>query len=308
MTIAFIFPGQGSQSVGMLDAMAQRFPRVKETFDEAGHILDRDLWDVVQNGPEETLNDTRVTQPAMLAAGVAVWRVWQEQGGGTPVFMAGHSLGEITALVCAGSLVFEEAVSLVKQRAELMQSAVPAGVGAMAAILGLDDDLVRAACDEAAGNEVVQAANFNAIGQVVVAGHKQAVERAVTIAKEKGAKRAVILPVSVPSHCALMQPAAEQFYQLLQETTILSPQIPVVHNVDVSVHRDPDDIRNALAQQLHQPVRWVETIQTFAEQGVDHLIECGPGKVLVGLTKRIDKRMTAQPLIDPETVASALSD
>ena len=307
MTLAFVFPGQGSQSTGMLDALASEYAQVEATFHAASEVLDYDLWDIVQNGPVEQLNSTDITQPAMLATGVAVWRVWQSKDGAQPVVLAGHSLGEYTALVCGGSLAFEDALKLVAERGRLMQEAVPAGMGAMAAVLGLDDDAVRAACAEAAAGEVVEAVNFNSPGQVVVAGQKAAVERVVDLAKAKGAKRALLLPVSVPSHCALMQPAADKLATVLKNVAIQAPQIPVINNVDVAKPTEPDAIRSALVRQLHSPVRWVETVQKMAADGVDRLIECGPGKVLVGLNKRIERKMAAQAVFDPESLATALA-
>jgi [acyl-carrier-protein] S-malonyltransferase len=308
MTLAFVFPGQGSQSTGMLDTLASEFAEVEATFRVASEVLGYDLWDIVQNGPAEKLNSTDITQPAMLAAGVAVWRVWQAKGGAQPTLLAGHSLGEYTALVCGDSLAFEDAIKLVAERGRLMQEAVPAGTGAMAALLGLDDDTVRAVCAEAAAGEVVEAVNFNSPGQVVVAGHKAAVERAVDLAKAKGAKRALLLPVSVPSHCALMQPAAEKLATLLEDVAIQAPQIPVINNVDVAMPTDAAAIRSALVRQLHNPVRWVETIQKMAAEGVDRLIECGPGKVLMGLNKRIERNMGAQAVFDSESLAAALAE
>ena len=305
--LAFVFPGQGSQSVGMLAELAAAHAEVQATFAEASAALGYDLWSMTQNGPEADLNQTDRTQPAMLAAGVAVWRVWQAQGGAQPAFMAGHSLGEYTALVCAGSLDFATAIRLVAERGRRMQEAVPAGVGAMAAILGLDDDLVRAACAQAAQGEVVQAVNFNSPGQVVIAGHKAAVERACAAAKSAGAKRAVPLAVSVPSHSALMQPAAEAFATTLNSTDFRAPQIPVIHNADVASHSSADAIRDALIRQIYNPVRWVETIQYLAAQGVSRVLEAGPGKVLVGLNKRIDKGMQALPMLDPASLAEALT-
>ncbi len=308
MSLAFVFPGQGSQSVGMLKALAEQYSEVDATFKEASEVLGYDLWDIVQNGPAEKLNQTDVTQPAMLSAGVAVWRIWQAKGGAKPELMAGHSLGEYTALVCAGALDFTDAVKLVAERGRLMQEAVPAGEGAMAAILGLEDDVVRQVCEEAAEGEVLSAVNFNSPGQVVVAGQKTAVERAVMVAKDKGAKRALVLPVSVPSHCALMKPAAEKLAQVLADVEIRKPTIPVINNVDVQAESSAEDIRAALVKQLHSPVRWVETIRKMAADGVDHLIECGPGKVLVGLNKRIERGMTAQAVYDPDTLNSALEN
>ncbi len=306
MTLGFVFPGQGSQSVGMLKELAEAFGEVEQTFAEASAALDEDLWAIVQNGPAEKLNSTEITQPAMLSAGIAVWRVWQARGGASPAVMAGHSLGEYTALVAAGSLAFEHAVRLVAERGRLMQEAVPAGSGAMAAILGLDDEAVIQICAAAADGEVVEAVNFNSPGQVVVAGHKDAVERAVALASERGAKRAVMLPVSVPSHCALMKPAAEKLAAILEDIPVQAPAIPVINNVDVAMPRDPDAIRDALVRQLYHPVRWVETIRAMQAEGVETLIECGPGKVLVGLNKRIERRMPALPVFDPDTLAAAL--
>ncbi len=304
--LAFVFPGQGSQSVGMLAELAAR-PQVVDTFQEASGVLGLDLWALVSGGPEAELNQTHNTQPAMLAAGVALWRVWEAEGGPTPALLAGHSLGEYTALVCAGALDFTAAVGLVAERGRLMQAAVPEGQGAMAAVLGLDDATVRAACAEAAQGEVVEAVNLNAPGQVVIAGGAAAVERAVGAAKARGAKRAVTLPVSVPSHCALMRPAAERLAERLAEVELRAPRIPVLHNADVAAHGDPAAIRDALVRQLHSPVRWVETLQAMAEQGVSLVVECGPGKVLAGLTKRIDKRVRALPVLDENSLQAALA-
>ena len=306
MSLAFVFPGQGSQSVGMLKDLAAEFTEVEATFKQASDALGYDLWDVVQNGPAEKLNQTDVTQPAMLSAGVAVWRIWQAKGGAQPVMMAGHSLGEYTALVCAGALDFSDAVKLVAERGRLMQEAVPAGEGAMAAILGLDDDAVIQVCEDAAEGEVLSAVNFNSPGQVVIAGQKTAVERALGVAKEKGAKRALLLPVSVPSHCALMKPAAQKLEQILADIELREPAIPVLNNVDVQAQSGAAEIRAALVKQLHSPVRWVETIRKMAADGVDSLIECGPGKVLAGLNKRIERGMTAQAVYDSDSLNSAL--
>lgn len=307
MSLAFVFPGQGSQSIGMLADLAAAYPVVQATFSQASEALGYDVWQVVQQGPEERLNQTSVTQPAMLSAGVAVWRVWQERKGPQPVVMAGHSLGEYTALVCAGAIAFEDAVRLVAARGRLMQEAVPAGEGAMAAILGLEDALVIEACNKAAQGEVVSAVNFNAPGQVVVAGQRAAVERAVEFATQAGAKRAVMLPVSVPSHCSLMEGAAQKLKAQLQQMVIATPNIPVINNVNVRMEASPDNIRDALVRQLYSPVRWVETIQAMGQQGVDRLVECGPGKVLAGLNKRIERGMTAQAVYDPATLDGALA-
>ena len=308
MSFAMVFPGQGSQSVGMLAELAEAWPVVGETFAEASATLGYDLWQRVQQGPDTELNRTTVTQPAMLAAGVAVWRVWQARGGDAPAVMAGHSLGEYSALVCAGALGFADAIRLVAERGRLMQEAVPEGVGAMAAILGLDDDTVREVCEQAARGEICSAVNFNSPGQVVIAGHDAAVERAMALAREKGAKRALRLPVSVPSHCELMRPAAEKLAEQLAGIELSAPAIPVLHNVDVSRHDRPDTIRQVLAQQLYRPVRWVETIGAIRGQGVTTVIEAGPGKVLSGLNKRIDKTMKALPVYDNGTLAAALEE
>ncbi len=303
MKFALVFPGQGSQSVGMMNAYGDAAP-IRDTFAEASLALGQDLWAMVAEGPAELLNQTVNTQPVMLAAGVAAYRLWQAQGGPVPAFMAGHSLGEYTALVCAGALDFADAVKLVRLRAEAMQSAVPEGAGGMAAVLGLDDDLVRAVCAEAAQGEVLEAVNFNSPGQVVIAGNKAAVERGCVLAKEKGAKRALPLPVSVPSHCALMQPAADKLRTALAAIEVRTPTVSVLHNADVASHNEPDAIREALARQLYSPVRWVETVQLMATQGVQLIAECGPGKVLAGLNKRIVDGMQGVALAD----AAALAD
>jgi [acyl-carrier-protein] S-malonyltransferase len=305
MKQAFVFPGQGSQSVGMMQGWGDR-AEVRATFAEASDALGQDLWALVTDGPAELLNQTLNTQPAMLAADVAAWRVWQTAGGTTPALLAGHSLGEYAALVAAGALGFTDAVKLVRLRAEAMQAAVPEGVGAMAAILGLDDDAVRAVCADAAAGEVVEAVNLNSPGQVVIAGNKAAVERAMALAKEKGAKRALPLPVSVPSHSSLMLPAAEKLLAHLQGVTIVTPNIPVLHNTDVQSHTEPAAIRAALAKQLHTPVRWVETVQALKAAGIERVIECGPGKVLAGLNKRIDDSLPAVALVDEASLQAAL--
>ncbi len=307
MTLAFVFPGQGSQSVGMLAELAAQYPVVKETFAEASAVLKLDLWQTVHEGPEATLNQTQITQPAMLAAGVATWRVWQSRGGAQPRLMAGHSLGEYSALVCAGALDFAAAVELVALRGRYMQEAVPAGQGAMAAILGLEDAQVVAACQHAAQGEVVAAVNFNSPGQVVIAGQAAAVNRAMEACLAAGAKRALPLPVSVPSHCALMKPAAEQLAQRLHSLNLREPQIPVINNVDVAMPAAAAAIRDALVRQLYNPVRWVETVQRMAGEGVTQLIECGPGKVLTGLNKRIAKEMSTHALVDVASLNNALA-
>ena len=306
MSLAFVFPGQGSQAVGMLSGLAESNPLVNETFTEANEALGFDLWTLVKNGPEESLNQTTNTQPAMLAAGVAAWRVWRDMGGATPTVMAGHSLGEYTALVCAGGLGFADAVKLVADRGRFMQEAVPAGEGAMAAIIGLDDDGVRSLCEQNAHGDVLSPVNFNSPGQVVIAGSMAAVQRAVDGAKSAGAKRALVLPVSVPSHCRLMHGAAERMAERLASIEIQVPEIPVIHNFNVRVEQSPEAIKTALVSQVEQPVRWVETIQKMSADGVDKLVECGPGKVLVGLNKRIDKAMETWAVYDAETMAAAL--
>lgn len=308
MSVAFVFPGQGSQSVGMLAELAAAFPQVSETFAEASAALGYDLWQLVQDGPVEELNKTHITQPAMLAAGIAVWRIMQAKGCAAPAVVAGHSLGEYSALVAAGVLNFADAVKLVAERGRLMQEAVPAGQGAMAAILGLDDAVVVGVCDAAAQGDVVSAVNFNSPGQVVIAGSAGAVERAIEGAKAAGAKRALPLPVSVPSHCALMKPAAEQLAAQLAGINVAAPLIPVINNVDVSTASDADAIRDALVRQLYSPVRWVETVQKMAQDGVTTLVECGPGKVLVGLNKRIEKSMNAVAVFDAASLEAALSE
>lgn len=306
MSLAFVFPGQGSQSVGMLKDLAENFSEVTSTFQEASDALGYDLWSLIQEGPAEKLNSTDITQPAMLASSVATWRVWQAKGGAVPQVMAGHSLGEYSALVCAGSLDFVDAVKIVSQRGKFMMEAVPAGTGAMAAILGLDDDAVRQVCLDAANGEVLEAVNYNSPGQVVVAGHKSAIERITVLAKEKGAKRALELPVSVPSHCALMQPAADKLADILSGISFNTPTIPVLNNVDVIAAETEADIRDALKRQLFSPVRWVETIEKMSADGVNQVIECGPGKVLVGLNKRINKSMASAALIDSASIEAAL--
>lgn len=308
MTVAFVFPGQGSQSVGMLAELASSFPLVGETFAEASAVLGYDLWQLVQDGPAEELNNTRITQPAMLSAGIAVWRIMQDQGRANPDVLAGHSLGEYSALVAAGALDFADAINLVAERGRLMQEAVPAGQGAMAAILGLDDAAVIGVCESAAQGDVVSAVNFNANGQVVIAGSASAVERAVDAAKEAGAKRALLLPVSVPSHCALMKPAADKLAEQLAAITVSTPTIPVINNADVATASDADAIRDALVRQLYSPVRWVESVQKMAQDGVDTLVECGPGKVLVGLNKRIEKSMNAMAVFDAASLEKALTE
>ncbi|MGG5215117.1 MULTISPECIES: ACP S-malonyltransferase [Rahnella] len=304
--IAVVFPGQGSQTLGMLADLAAAHPVVEETFAEASSALGYDLWQLVQQGPAEELNKTWQTQPALLAASVAIWRVWQQQNGAQPVLMAGHSLGEYSALVCAGVLDFKQAISLVELRGKLMQEAVPAGTGAMYAIIGLDNDAIAKACEESAQGQVVSPVNFNSPGQVVIAGNKEAVERAGAACKEAGAKRALPLPVSVPSHCALMKPAADKLAVALENVTFSAPQYSVVNNVDVKIETSPEAIRSALVRQLYSPVRWTESVEFMAAQGVEQLLEVGPGKVLTGLTKRIVDTLTASAVNDTASLAAAL--
>ncbi|HEX9274816.1 MAG TPA: ACP S-malonyltransferase [Casimicrobiaceae bacterium] len=306
MKLALVFPGQGSQSVGMMSGY-DVFPIARDTFAEASTALGEDLWALVDNGPDELLNQTVNTQPAMLAADIAVYRAWRAAGGGAPAILAGHSLGEYAALVAAGALAFADAVALVRFRAQAMQDAVPAGVGAMAAVMGLDDAGVADACREAAQGQVVEPVNFNAPDQIVIAGHREAVERAAAAARARGAKRAVMLPVSAPFHSLLMKPAAEQLTAYLAKVDIDPPIVPVLHNVNASTAPTPDAIRAALAAQAASPVRWVETIRVLAAQSVTHILECGPGKVLTGLTKRIVPNVTALPLHDGEAIAAAIA-
>jgi [acyl-carrier-protein] S-malonyltransferase len=291
----------------MMHALAAEFPVVKQTFAEASQALGKDLWQLAEQGPEEKLNQTEITQPVMLAAGVATWRAWLAANGPRPHCMAGHSLGEYSALVCAGALEFAEAMKLVADRGRFMQQAVPAGQGAMAAILGLDDEAVRKLCEQAGQGEVLEAVNFNSPGQVVIAGASAAVNRAVEQSRAAGAKRAILLPVSVPSHCRLMHPAAQQMAGRLQQTEIHRPQIPVIHNTHVQAESDPQAIRNALVRQIESPVRWVETIRKMAADGVTRIVECGPGKVLTGLNKRIVKTVETLPVFDPVTLREALN-
>jgi len=308
-SLAFVFPGQGSQWVGMLKEMAEKTPLIQATFEEASVALGMDLWALTQQGPENLLNQTENTQPALLTASVALWRLWGERQGSQPRLLAGHSLGEYTALVCSKAIAFDDAVKLVRERGRLMQAAVAADEGAMAAILGLDDALLEAVCLEAAMGEVVSPANFNSIGQTVIAGNKTAVMRAIALAKTKGAKRALLLPVSVPSHCALMKPAAIALGEYLTKIRISAPLIPLLHNVDADFCSHPDDIRERLVLQLYRPVHWVKTIQRFAEENIQSVIECGPGKVLTGLIKRIDtaiKPLNIDTPIELETVLNAI--
>ncbi|QEP42837.1 [acyl-carrier-protein] S-malonyltransferase [Ectothiorhodospiraceae bacterium BW-2] len=306
MSVAVLFPGQGSQSVGMLTELAAHYPQLKETVAEASAALGEDLWQLMSQGPEAQLNRTDLTQPVMLTAGVAVWRLWQQQGV-TPAYLAGHSLGEYTALVAAGSLGLAEAVVLVAERGKLMQQAVPDGVGAMAAIMGLDSEPVVKLCAEISTPEsLVSAVNFNSPQQIVIAGHRDAVEAASVAAKAAGAKRAKRLPVSVPSHCALMAPAAEQLAQKLAKTTITAPEIAVINNVDVACEFEPEAIKLALVRQLYSPVRWVEIVSMLADKGVTTALELGSGKVLAGLNKRITTVVSTVSVFDSETLHQAL--
>jgi len=304
--LAFVFPGQGSQSVGMLTEMAESFPDVKDTFAQASEVLELDLWALVTNGPADELNQTQNTQPAMLAAGVALWKTWCAQSEVRPAYMAGHSLGEYTALVCSGVLNFADAIALVAARGRFMQEAVPDGVGAMAAVLGLTDEQVIQVCTDAAQGEVCSAVNFNSPGQVVIAGNSAAIDRAMVAAKEAGAKRALKLPVSVPSHCALMQPAADKLYAKMQGINFAQPDVTLLHNVDVTEHKDAEGIRQALKQQLFMPVRWVDTVNAIAGAGVTTIAELGPGKVLMGLNKRIVKTVDHFTVNNPDTLTKLL--
>ncbi|WP_094751787.1 ACP S-malonyltransferase [Psychromonas sp. CD1] len=303
----FTFPGQGSQSLGMLSELAAKYPSILATYQEATDVLGYDLWQLVQQGPVEVLNQTDKTQPALLAASVAIWRVWAEQGGLLPEVIAGHSLGEYSALVCAGVMDFKDAIKLVELRGKLMQQAVPVGVGAMSAIIGLDDDKVALACKDAAGDDVVAPVNFNSPGQVVIAGNKAAVERAGDLCKKAGAKRVLPLPISVPSHCALMKPAADKLAIELKNIAFKTPKIAVINNVDVAIETDADKIKDALVRQLYCPVRWTGIIKKMAERGINMQIEAGPGKVLSGLVRRIDKSFTAQFINDVNSLEKTLS-
>jgi [acyl-carrier-protein] S-malonyltransferase len=289
VSIAMVFPGQGSQSEGMQADLAAEFSFVQETYAEASDILGYDLWQLVQDGPAEKLAETVVTQPAMLTAGYAAWLAWQESGGAMPEKMAGHSLGEYTALVCAGAISFQDALKVVKRRSELMQAAVPVGVGAMAAVIGLDDDAVMAVCDDASGIGVAEAVNFNTPGQVVIAGHKEAVAHAVERAEANGARRAIVLPVSVPSHSSLMIGAGEELAETLADVEFSSTTIAVINATDATPYTDAEDMRSRLSRQVYRPVRWVDTINAMLAGGATSIVECGPGKVLAGLVRRISR-------------------
>ncbi|HSN71943.1 MAG TPA: ACP S-malonyltransferase [Steroidobacteraceae bacterium] len=309
MTIAFVFPGQGSQSVGMLGGLAVDEPLVTDTFAEASSVLGYDLWTLCQNGPAEQLSSTSYTQPAMLTAAVATYRVWRKRGGSVPALMAGHSLGEYTALVCAGALEFAAAVDLVRFRGEAMQAAVPPGQGAMAALLGIDDAAVEAVCREAAQSEIVVPANYNSPGQIVIAGHATAVDRAIELATARGAKRAIRLPVSVPSHSPLMQPAAEQLRERLRSVAFRAPADVTIYTVDLATHASEEGIRTALEEQLVKPVRWSETVTAMLRAGATAVFECGPGKVLTGLNRRIerDRAIAMLALEDSASIDEALT-
>jgi [acyl-carrier-protein] S-malonyltransferase len=306
MSLAIVFPGQGSQSVGMMNGFAE-LPIVEKTFLEANAILGEDLWSMVRDGPAEALNQTVNTQPVMLVAGVACWRAWREKNGPMPSWLAGHSLGEYSALVAAEAMRFEDALPLVRFRAKAMQEAVPEGTGGIAAILGLDDAMLGAVCAEAAQGEVLEPANLNSPGQVVIAGHRAAVERGMALAKAKGAKRSVMLPMSAPSHCSLMKPAAERLRERLEEIEVRKPLIPVIHNRFVEGFDDPARIRQALVEQLFSPVRWIETVQMLGRKGVRRVVECGPGKVLTGLSRRIVPDIEYVAITDAASLAAAAS-
>ncbi len=305
--LAFVFPGQGSQRIGMLADLAAEFPIVEQTFAEASGVLGYDLWALVQTGAQDEINLTERTQPLLLTASVAVWRVWREKNGSQPALMAGHSLGEWSALVCAGVLEFKDAVKLVQQRGKFMQEAVPAGQGAMAAIIGLDDALILEACKKAEQGEIVAAVNFNSPGQVVIAGTAAAVERASALCKEAGAKRALPLPVSAPFHTELMCPAAERLAEQIIHTVFSVPKIPVVHNVTAQVEANPEKIKALMIEQIYSPVRWVECVNTMVGKGITYTLECGPGKVLSGLNKRIHAELSTISVEKPEELQTALT-
>lgn len=307
MTLGVIFPGQGSQSVGMLSELAEEFPVIQSTFEEASSAIDVDLWQMSQQGPEEDLNQTHNTQPALLAAGIAVWRLWQQESRRQPLVMAGHSLGEYTALVAAGVIDFKVAINLVAERGRLMQQAVPAGEGAMAAVLGLDDQDVMKVCESAAQDQIVSAVNFNSPGQIVIAGNAAAVERAGDLATKAGASKVIPLPVSVPSHCALMKPAAMELHSFLGAAGYTTASVPVLHNIDAKEREDAGEISLALQQQLYRPVRWTQTILEMQKRGVEQLIEMGPGRVLTGLNRRIDRKIAAVCVFNPKSLSKALA-
>ncbi len=303
---AFLFPGQGSQSVGMMSNLADEFSLVRDTFEEASTVLGYDLWAISSEGPIDELNKTEITQPAMLVSGFATWRIWQQSGGDQPDYFAGHSLGEYTALVASGVIRFTDAVSIVAERGRLMQQATPTGTGAMAAVLGLDDDVLRDICEQVANGEVVTCANYNAPGQVVISGHRDAVSRVGDMAREAGARRVLPLPVSVPSHCLLMKSAAVELQNVLLASHFSDGSIPVIQNADVRAYHDAEQVREALARQLWQPVRWTETIAYLLDSGVTRFIECGPGKVLAGLNRRISRHSTVHALTGPDAINKAM--
>ena len=308
MKLAFVFPGQGSQSVGMMNGYSE-LPEIQQTFLEASEILHQDIWSLVNNGPAEELNQTLNTQPVMLAAGVAIYRAWINLCGFKPHILAGHSLGEYTALVASEVLDFKDAIELVRFRAQSMQQAVPEGVGAMAAILGLEENVLTTLCKEVThqtNQEIVEVANLNSPGQIVIAGHKNAVQKAIEMSLPRGAKRAILLPVSIPSHCSLMQSAVEKMQSQLAQKTFNEPKLPILHNADVASHTDTESIKNILTQQLVKPVRWIDTIHSFANQGITHVIECGPGKVLMGLNKRIEPNLQHLSLYDKKSIEQAI--
>lgn len=305
--LAFVFPGQGSQKIGMLAELASLNPTVEATFKEASDVLDYDLWQMIQQGEQADINLTERTQPMLLASSVAIWRLWNEKGGPTPAQMAGHSLGEWSALVCAGAVEFADAVKIVRARGAYMQEAVPVGEGAMAAILGLSDEVITAACDKARDDGIVDAVNFNAPGQVVIAGSTAAVDRAIAICKEAGAKRALALPVSAPFHTSLMQPAAEQLTELVESTTFASPTIPVIHNVTAKPEQDAKAVKSLMLEQIYKPVLWVDCILALKAAGAEHFVECGPGRVLNGLTKRIDRDLKSLSTDDIASLDNALT-
>lgn len=308
MKLAFVFPGQGSQSVGMMNGYSE-LPEIQQTFLEASEILHQDIWSLVNNGPVEELNQTLNTQPVMLTAGVAIYRAWINLCGFKPQILAGHSLGEYTALVASEVLDFKDAIELVRFRAQSMQQAVPEGVGAMAAILGLEENVLTTLCKEVThqtNQEIVEVANLNSPGQIVIAGHKNAVQKAIEMSLPRGAKRAILLPVSIPSHCSLMQSAVEKMQSQLAQKTFNEPKLPILHNADVASHTDTESIKNILTQQLVKPVRWIDTIHSFANQGITHVIECGPGKVLMGLNKRIEPNLQHLSLYDKKSIEQAI--
>ena len=306
--IAFVFPGQGSQRTGMLEAAYERFPSVQDTFAEAAQALGYDMWELIQHGDQDALNLTETTQPVLLTASVALWRAWLEQGGPHPAMMAGHSLGEFSALVCAGALEFVDAVKLVRQRGAFMQSAVPVGEGAMAAIIGLDDEVINRVCADVSANtgQVVAAVNFNSPGQVVIAGHTAAVDAAISGIKQAGAKRAMPLPVSAPFHTGLMKPAGDKLAEAMADLSIKTPKIPVVHNVHAQTETEPTKIRSLLVEQIYSPVQWTSCIEAIIKQGVSDIVECGPGKVLSGLNRRIDKSVQSHSLEEPDDLVDTL--